>query len=87
MRCFWCDSDLFALVDKKGEIYELAEADERGIVATDWSCKHCGHLVSEGNPRAVEEVEMVEVSKAELDQLKQRNRVLEDSKMAGPPIA
>lgn len=66
-RCWWCDCDAFEGIDDAGEVIELKNGNE---AFKDYSCVYCGHLVSEGNPRAGDPKETVESLKAERDELR-----------------
>lgn len=66
-RCYWCDNDGFDGVNEAGEIIVQRERDRS---FKDYSCTFCGHLVSEGNPRAGDPKETIESLKAERDELR-----------------
>lgn len=81
MRCYWCDNDAFSPINSSGEVLTPQEADSDLKQAKDYACTHCGHLVSEPNPRGGNPEETLESVKEERDdyraQLEQATAELE----------
>lgn len=70
MRCYWCDGDRFDGVMANGDVISLEQLELDKLEPKDYVCSHCGHLVSEENPRAGDPKETIESLKEERDEIR-----------------
>lgn len=70
MRCYWCDSDRFDGVMENGDVISLEQLELDKLEPKDYVCAHCGHLVSEENPRLGDPKETIESLKEERDDVR-----------------
>lgn len=79
-RCYWCDADHFQGVQTDGSYMQLDLFQAKGDKPVDYICSWCGHLLSQGNPRAGDPEETVESLKLERDQIRKELTQVKEAK-------
>lgn len=70
MRCYWCGGDRFDGVMANGDVISLEQLELDKLEPKDYVCAHCGHLVSEEDPRSGDPEETLESVKEERDEVR-----------------